>query len=83
MIAHAPLVLDIAGTTLTADDRRRIKHPLVGGLVLFARNWVDRRQLTGLCAEVKALRDSLRARGHEVWFDEEQLGTGLDWEQRI
>ncbi len=34
-------------------------------------------------AEVKALRDALRARGHEVWFDEEQLGTGLDWEQRI
>ncbi len=33
--------------------------------------------------EVVALRDALRARGHEVWFDEEQLGTGLDWEQRI
>ena len=66
MIAHAPVVLDIAGTTLTADDRRRIKHPLVGGLVLFARNWVDRRQLTGLCAEVKALRpDLLVAVDHE------------------
>ena len=34
-------------------------------------------------AEVRALRDALRARGHEVWFDEEQLGTGLDWEQLI
>jgi tetratricopeptide (TPR) repeat protein len=33
--------------------------------------------------EVKALRDALRTRGHEVWFDEEQLGTGLDWEQHI
>lgn len=33
--------------------------------------------------EVKALRDALRSRGHEAWFDEEQLGTGLDWEQRI
>jgi hypothetical protein len=33
--------------------------------------------------EVRALRDALRTRGHEVWFDEEQLGTGLDWEQRI
>lgn len=33
--------------------------------------------------EVKALRDALRLRGHDVWFDEEQLGSGLDWEQRI
>jgi len=33
--------------------------------------------------EVKALRDALRDRGHEVWYDEEQLGTGLDWEDRI
>ena len=34
-------------------------------------------------AEVKALLQALRLRGHEVWFDEEQLATGLDWEQCI
>jgi tetratricopeptide (TPR) repeat protein len=33
--------------------------------------------------EVKALLQALRLRGHQVWFDEEQLATGLDWEQRI
>lgn len=33
--------------------------------------------------EVFTLRDALRKRGHEVWFDGEQLATGLDWEQRI
>mgnify|MGYP006277921885 CR=1 FL=1 len=33
--------------------------------------------------EARTLRDALRARGHEVWFDEEQLASGLDWEQRI
>jgi tetratricopeptide (TPR) repeat protein len=33
--------------------------------------------------EARALRDALRKRGHEVWFDEEQLAGGLDWEQRI
>ncbi len=56
---HAPVVLDIAGTTLTADDRRRIAHPLTGGLILFARNWVNRLQLTELVAEMKALRPDL------------------------
>ena len=59
MSEHAPVVLDIAGTTLSADDRRRLRHPLVGGLILFARNWIDRRQLTQLTAEIKALRPDL------------------------
>ncbi|MCO4095110.1 MAG: beta-N-acetylhexosaminidase, partial [Acidovorax sp.] len=53
---HAPVVLDIAGTTLNADDRRRLRHPLTGGLILFARNWASRAQLTALTAEIKAIR---------------------------
>ena len=56
---HAPVLLDIAGTTLTAADRRRLKHPLTGGLTLFARNWQDRAQLTALCAEIKSVREDL------------------------
>ena len=56
---HAPAIIDIAGLALGADDRRRLVHPLVGGLILFARNWQDRSQLTQLCAEVKALRPDL------------------------
>lgn len=30
MTFHAPLIIDIAGTSLTAVDRKRLKHPLVG-----------------------------------------------------
>ena len=64
--SHAPVVLDIAGTTLNADDRRRLKHPLTGGLVFFARNWEDRRQLTALTAEIKKIRpDVLICVDHE------------------
>lgn len=37
----------------------------------------------GYVQEVLALKQALEARGHEVWFDQEQLGLGLDWEQRI
>jgi beta-N-acetylhexosaminidase len=59
MNTHAPVVLDIEGLALSADDRRRLQHPLTGGLILFARNWQDRRQLTELCAEIKALRTDL------------------------
>jgi hypothetical protein len=45
-IIHAPVVLDIEGLSLNADDRRRLQHPLTGGLILFARNWASRIQLT-------------------------------------
>jgi beta-N-acetylhexosaminidase len=63
---HAPVVLDIAGTTLTAADRRRLKHPLVGGLILFARNWESRAQLTALTAQIKKVRpDVLICVDHE------------------
>ena len=58
-LGHAPVVLDVAGLRLTADDRRRLAHPLTGGLVLFARNWKDRLQLVELCAEIKAIRGDL------------------------
>jgi len=52
-----PLMIDIAGTALTDLDRERLMHPLVGGLILFARNYQGPNQLTALCAEVHALRE--------------------------
>lgn len=55
----SPLIIDIAATTLSADDRRRLAHPLVGGLILFARNWAHRAQLVQLVAEIKAIRPDL------------------------
>jgi beta-N-acetylhexosaminidase len=59
MTPHAPVILDVAGLELSAADRKRLKHPLVGGLILFARNWQNRAQLTRLCAQVKAVRSDL------------------------
>jgi beta-N-acetylhexosaminidase len=65
-LEQAPVVLDIAGTTLSKADRRRLKHPLTGGLILFARNWESRAQLTALCAEIKQARpDVLICVDHE------------------
>jgi len=52
-----PLMIDIAGTELTELDRERLGHPLVGGIILFTRNYRDRAQLTALCAEIHALRE--------------------------
>ena len=55
-LPRGPLMIDIDGTELTADDRRRLSHPLVGGFILFARNFASPEQLKALTAEVHALR---------------------------
>ena len=66
MSEHAPVIIDVAGLALTAEDRRRLAHPLVGGMILFGRNWQDREQLAALCAEIKSVRsDLLVAVDHE------------------
>ena len=57
--AHAPLIIDVAGLALTPADRARLRHPLVGGLILFGRNWRDREQVSALCADVKSIRPDL------------------------
>ncbi len=55
-LPHGPLMIDIAGLELTDCDRERLCHPLVGGLILFSRNYESRQQLSKLTAEIHALR---------------------------
>lgn len=59
MNLHAPLIIDIAGLSLSKQDKQRLKHPLVGGMILFARNWQSREQLTALCHSIKKVRKDL------------------------
>ena len=61
-----PITLDVVGLELNAEDRRRILHPLTGGVILFGRNFSNRKQLTKLSSEIKKLRsDVLISIDHE------------------
>ena len=59
MTTHSPVILDIAGPALDANDRRRLAHPMTGGLILFGRHWQSRGQITQLVAEIKSIRPDL------------------------
>ncbi len=51
-----PLMIDVQGTELDAEDRQMLLHPLVGSVILFTRNFASIEQLSRLVSEIQALR---------------------------
>ena len=51
-----PLMVDIAGTALSPEDQEVLRHPLVGGVILFTRNYADLAQLETLVESIHGLR---------------------------
>jgi beta-N-acetylhexosaminidase len=55
-MALGPVMLDLVGLTLTAQEREMLRHPQTGGVMLFTRNYASIDQLTALVAEIHAMR---------------------------
>jgi beta-N-acetylhexosaminidase len=52
-----PILIGLPGTGLEAGDLEQLRHPAVGGVVLFTRNFSDREQLEQLVSSIRGLRD--------------------------
>ena len=59
LMAPGPVMLDLVSTALNREDEFRLCHPLTGGVILFARNFETRAQVTVLTAAIRTLRPGL------------------------
>lgn len=53
---RGPIMLDLVGPRMTAQDKARLMHPLVGGVILFARHFENRAQLVKLTKQIHSLK---------------------------
>ena len=49
-------MIDLVGCDISVDERAWLNHPAVGGVILFTRNYIDRKQLTALVDELHAIK---------------------------
>ena len=52
-------MLDLSGLALTLMERRLLARPVVGGVILFARNYRAKAQLKKLIAEIRKCNNSI------------------------
>ncbi len=53
------IIMDLEGTTLSSSERNLLADPLVSGVIFFARNFIDRQQISHLIAEIRNIRPNL------------------------
>jgi beta-N-acetylhexosaminidase len=66
------MLIGVSGLTLTSDEKKFITENNISGVVLFARNVSEPKQIRDLCAEIQSLRHKME--------DKAPLFIGIDME---
>ena len=53
----SPMMFDLMGTELTEEERELIQHPMIGGVILFSRNYHSVDQVTQLVKEIRNISE--------------------------
>lgn len=53
------LMIDLEGTSLLSHEEAVLNHPMVAGVILFARNYQDPKQLKNLVSAIREVRPEL------------------------
>ena len=53
-----PIMLDIRGSSLEPDERDILNHPMVGGVILFSRNYESPEQIAELTKSIRQATQS-------------------------
>lgn len=56
--AIGSLVIDLAGKQLSVEEAELLAHPLIGGVILFTRNYENPSQLAQLCNAIRNAKKS-------------------------
>ena len=59
LLPAGPLMIDIEGSKLTSSEIKLLAHPLVGGLILFSRNYENPEQITRLIDSIREIRPAV------------------------
>ena len=54
-----PLIMSLQGTTVSAQERDLLRHPAVGGVIFFSRNYDNKEQLVRLVSRIKEISPNL------------------------
>jgi len=54
-----PIMLDLDGTRLTAEEKTLLQHPLVGGVIYFSRNYESIEQIEQLSSTIREIRPEI------------------------
>lgn len=52
-----PIMLDLDSFEMSPEEKEMLRHPLVGGVILFTRNFSSVEQITSLIKEIHQLRE--------------------------